>query len=1476
MDKKTPAPAVPLYVNLDRRFQPLSETDAEQLEILDMFPEYRSGLTWTDVLAKRRVVILAEAGSGKSKELTQKAAELHQQGKYSFCATLEDVGTRGLEKSLRAKRERFADWKASDAEAWLFLDSIDEAKKARVRLRQALEAIAQDIQGCEGRVHVVLSGRHSDWDFKTDLALVDELLPIPRELLQADVPGPSNDELVLKVTEMEDEEPAEQIHEVAAVLVMLPLDAPRVRDFAIAQGITGADQFLAQLKANNLMGLARRPLDLGWLSDHWRAKGAFGPLSQMLELSLRKRGTEARPNSRAHAPLTADEVMHALDRVGAALVLQRLEHVLIPDDGMAVQQHPRPGIVLNNLLGELSPQQIQELLSRPVFIPVQDGVVRLAQDNKGEVRSLLAARWLLACIRANCPRTVIRDLLFANMYGELVVIPSMQQTAAWLSIWDPEIGQEVAARDPEILVQLGDPASLPESTAEFAFRTLVGRLAKGDRDRVSDHDQIRRLMRPALIPVVRELWNLHKDAEDVRSLLVKCIHYGRLQDLVDIAYEAATAFGTDRLCLVFGGRAVLELAPQPVIRAYVAEVRKHFAVLPATMVWEVAEAAFPGDLSAHDIAKFLATLEESHSELYFERFLRALEGKSVPLDDLLTVLSALTARVPVDEDGPRYDPDRPVSALASLCSLVFAQLGDSEPPAELCTAFLRVNAYEGLRKPDEPLRATAQATAIRRRALLWAAVEQVAQDPDRGGRPDQLWSLHWVHFGPALLQEDIDWLLEDIRTRSHIEDRKLAADAILRIIAGSDERPRLLARIRTESAGLPELASVVEAWDRPMVKSADQIAFETQQQAIKEKHELKRAENKRSWREFFDGIRANPAQLHGVNPLVDADHVESRIYGMWEFVSRSRRNRDRYAIEHLAPLEMQVGTEATVYFRKALSKFWRQWAPTLKSAREPAQRNSMINFDIMGIAGITLDAAEDPQWADGLSEIEARRAAEYATLELNGFPRWIDSLAARWPEVVREVLGKELEAEILATPAMEHLGELQDVSHASLTIQALTADTLYRLLLAHAAMPAMARGRIIAILLAVAHTPHELSAYLLERTRRGKDTAELAADLTALFSVAPDQAVGALKETHARVAKSKRDDLVRSVLTGIAGDGFGKPSDVPATLPFPDLIAFMNMCFAHVRAKEDVPLNTRAVWRRGATRTDAEHARNSLIGYLTKRPGRSSYEALRSLARNEHSPVPPNHALYLAHQRAESDSEFAPWMSEDVARFESEHTFAPQSSQDLCRHAVAIIENIAQKSMTGQFQQGRTLAELGDEKLVQGWIADRFESVAGKRFSVVRESHVADEKEPDITLLVTTTQATAPIEIKVAEKWSVPDLEKALQKQLVGQYLRDADHRWGVLLLVHIEKKARGWRRGNKYLSFNELVEHLKRRAARIAGRLPSSPQPFIAVFDVSTMTKAKETPKNRSKNRSKSRKVRPAKKRAKKTPAKKRKASGR
>ena len=46
-----------------------------------------------------------------------------------------------------------------------------------------------------------------------------------------------------------------------------------------------------------------------------------------------------------------------------------------------------------------------------------------------------------------------------------------------------------------------------------------------------------------------------------------------------------------------------------------------------------------------------------------------------------------------------------------------------------------------------------------------------------------------------------------------------------------------------------------------------------------------------------------------------------------------------------------------------------------------------------------------------------------------------------------------------------------------------------------------------------------------------------------------------------------------------------------------------------------------------------------------------------------------------------------------------------------------------------------------------------------RAYSLEREPHVVDEKEPDIRMRAPKTDASVPIEIKVAESWTLPELE---------------------------------------------------------------------------------------------------------------------
>jgi hypothetical protein len=112
---------------------------------------------------------------------------------------------------------------------------------------------------------------------------------------------------------------------------------------------------------------------------------------------------------------------------------------------------------------------------------------------------------------------------------------------------------------------------------------------------------------------------------------------------------------------------------------------------------------------------------------------------------------------------------------------------------------------------------------------------------------------------------------------------------------------------------------------------------------------------------------------------------------------------------------------------------------------------------------------------------------------------------------------------------------------------------------------------------------------------------------------------------------------------------------------------------------------------------------------------------------------------------------------------------------------------------------------------------------------------VIDEKEPDIRARAKAADANVAIEIKVAESWTLKQLEVALTDQLCARYLRANDGRYGILLLAHQVERASGWKSQNGFLTFTQVVAHLRKIALQICGASWDGPQPAIAVLDVSS-----------------------------------------
>ena len=494
-----------MAIELDRQFVECRDDEQSDPDLIARYGRTDGTLAWPDLLSRRRVVLLAEAGSGKTTEMSARAREQARARHHAFYATVEDVGLKGLEAALRpADRAALAAWHSSDKEGWLFIDSVDEAKQSGVKLRAALRGVAGGIAGAERRAHVILSGRYADWQFRHDLIHFNEELAIPAD--GALPPPPTPDELVIRTIRRERREPPPP-PEKAIVVVMTGLDEDRVRRFASGKNIQNLDAFIVQIETANLWQFARRPLDLDWLVQFWHSHKRFGNLAEMLDICIAERLQESNSNRARLDRLDAAHAYRAIERIAAAMVFSKRETVEVPDDEISLSGTTSV-LDLADVLPDWSPQDRGHLLARAVFDPATFGRARIHNDNQGVVRSYLAARWLHRLRKSNLSQQGLLDLMFEETYGVPIIKPSMKEVAAWLSLWDEVVAREVACREPFLLLSAGDPASLSRQTRENLLTQTVERAVAGHPMPSLDFDSLKRFSRPDLAQVVRKLWAL--------------------------------------------------------------------------------------------------------------------------------------------------------------------------------------------------------------------------------------------------------------------------------------------------------------------------------------------------------------------------------------------------------------------------------------------------------------------------------------------------------------------------------------------------------------------------------------------------------------------------------------------------------------------------------------------------------------------------------------------------------------------------------------------------------------------------------------------------------------------------------------------------------------------------------------------------------------------------------------------------------
>jgi hypothetical protein len=168
-----------VFIQLDRTFRDLSG-NKEESDSADLLRLWRNDkpTQWSDLLEEPRVIILSEAGSGKTTEIRQACRALRLNGKRAFFLRIEHL-VQDFDTSFEeGTPEEFRDWVSSGEKGWLLLDSVDEARlKDPKDFERAIRTLGQRLRGVIQRAHIIISSRGEAWRPKTDLSLCETCLP---------------------------------------------------------------------------------------------------------------------------------------------------------------------------------------------------------------------------------------------------------------------------------------------------------------------------------------------------------------------------------------------------------------------------------------------------------------------------------------------------------------------------------------------------------------------------------------------------------------------------------------------------------------------------------------------------------------------------------------------------------------------------------------------------------------------------------------------------------------------------------------------------------------------------------------------------------------------------------------------------------------------------------------------------------------------------------------------------------------------------------------------------------------------------------------------------------------------------------------------------------------------------------------------------------------------------------------------------
>ena len=637
--------------------------------------------------------------------------------------------------------------------------------------------------------------------------------------------------------------------------------------------------------------------------------------------------------------------------------------------------------------------------------------------------------------------------------------------------------------------------------------------------------------------------------------------------------------------------------------------------------------------------------------------------------------------------------------------------------------------------------------------------------------------------------------------------------------------------MRGASSGAAELEAALNAYLNPPATPPERVESQRRLQEAQAQRERREREQQADRTAWIARLMQNPSQVGSLERASEGVLLNNTLW-LLEEIKNDSRNNSRFAQPRWQSLIPDFGNEVAEAFRDFCVAFWRRYMPSLQSETAP-RGNTTPWAVIIGLSGIAMEAAGNPDWPAALTGDQTALATRYALWEINGTPPWLVRLRHKHKESVEGVLLQEITWELNRT---RDPGELR------------SGYVLYRLRWGARDLGLDLRAEIINLLTETsAEDPEALSEALNIVLRDASpvpgtfltvvaDRADNAANealkgwwLAALLCLNAEEAMPRLEAwVEGADNPQQAEQRISVFLSHIWGNRFHNLN--PAQQSFLDarmLLGLIKLSHTHIRVEDDIEhVGTYSP----DLRDHAQDARNHLLKLLCEIPGQPTYEALLELSRFHPQQYPRDRMLVLAERRAEADCESDPWEPHSVADFAASAEQEPRTQYDLYQLALNRIDDLKLDLEQGDESEATILQRINDEVELRKVIANRLKQASSGKYTTGSEEELADRTRTDIRLHNPAVDARIPIELKIADKseWTAAKLRERLENQLIGQYLLEA--RYGVFLLVRRNNPEKGDRQTwilnaggtRRVLNFDRLVEWLREEARELLRANPS------------------------------------------------------